>query len=75
MPVQSEIYEYRDHLGLMVQTDLPLFGVLRRGQFCEAIRQAGEMERLVRGHPSNIMVTYINEPMHRNPQWNFVRQE
>ncbi|OQA38293.1 MAG: hypothetical protein BWY52_03283 [Chloroflexi bacterium ADurb.Bin325] len=36
--------------------------MLRRNQFSEAVRQAGEMERLVRGHPCNIMVTYINEP-------------
>jgi hypothetical protein len=46
----------------MTQTDLPLFGVLRRNQFCEAMRQAGEMEQLVRNHPCNIMVSYINEP-------------
>ena len=61
-PVQPEIYEYCDRLGLMTQTDLPLFGVLRRNQFCEAIRQAEEMERLVRSHPCNIMDSYINEP-------------
>jgi len=61
-PVQSEIYDYCDRLGMMIQTDLPLFAVLRRNQFCEAIRQAGEMERLVRGHPCNILISYINEP-------------
>lgn len=61
-PVQSEIYDYCDKLGLMTQTDLPLFAVLRRNQFCEAIRQVEEMERLVRSHPCNIMVSYINEP-------------
>ncbi len=61
-PVQSEIYDMCDRLGLMVQTDLPLFGVLRRNQFCEAVRQAGELERLIRSHPSCIMVSYINEP-------------
>ena len=61
-PVQPEIYEMCDRLGLMTQTDLPLFGYLPRGQFCEAVRQAGEMERLVRCHPCNIMVSYINEP-------------
>ncbi len=27
-----------DQIGLMVQTDLPLFGNLRRNQFCEAMR-------------------------------------
>lgn|GEM_PF-165670 len=61
-PVQPEVYAYCDMLGLMTQTDLPLFGVLSRSQFVEAIRQAEEMERLVRSHPCNIMVTYINEP-------------
>jgi Glycosyl hydrolases family 2, sugar binding domain/Glycosyl hydrolases family 2/Glycosyl hydrolases family 2, TIM barrel domain len=61
-PVQDEIYEWCDRLGLMTQTDLPLSWVLRRSQFAEAVRQAEEMERLVRAHPCNIMVTYINEP-------------
>lgn len=61
-PVQPEVYDFCDRLGLMTQTDLPLFAVLRRNQFVEAVRQAGEMERLVRAHPCNIIVTYINEP-------------
>ncbi len=61
LPVQSEVYDYCDRLGLMTQTDLPLFGVLRRNKWMEAVRQAEEMERLVRNHPSNIVVTYINE--------------
>lgn len=61
-PVQTEVYEMCDRLGLMTQTDLPLFGHLPRRQFAEAVRQAGEMERLVRGHACNVMVSYINEP-------------
>lgn len=61
-PVQREVYEMCDRLGLLAQTDLPLFTFLRRNQFCEALRQAGEMERHVRRHPSNILVSYINEP-------------
>jgi hypothetical protein len=61
-PVQAEVYDYCDRLGLLTQTDLPLFGCLRRNQFCEAVRQAEEMERLVRAHPCNILVSYINEP-------------
>ena len=61
-PVQPEVYDMCDRLGMMTQTDLPLFGVLRRNQFVEAVRQAWEMERLVRNHPCNILVTYINEP-------------
>ena len=61
-PVQKEVYEYCDKLGLMTQTDLPLFGCMRRTKFAEGIRQAEEMERLVRSHPCNILDTYINEP-------------
>ncbi|MCL5104650.1 MAG: glycoside hydrolase family 2, partial [Armatimonadetes bacterium] len=61
-PVQPEVYDYCDRLGLMTQTDLPLFAVLRRNQFSEAVKQSEEMERLVRPHPCNILVTYINEP-------------
>lgn len=61
-PVQAEIYEHADMLGLMLQTDLPFFAVVRRNMVCEAVRQAAEMERLVRNSPANIMVTYINEP-------------
>jgi hypothetical protein len=60
-PVQPEIYEYCDKLGMMTQTDLPLFGGLRPNKWAEAVKQAEEMERLVRTHPCNIMVTYINE--------------
>lgn len=78
MPVQSEVYDYCDRLGLMVQTDLPMFGVVRRSQSCEIVRQAGEMERLVRSHPSNILVTYINEPFPNSnglPQQNLTREE
>ncbi len=77
-PVQSEIYDYCDMLGLMLQTDLPFFWVVRRNMFCEAVRQAGEMERLVRNSPANIMVTYINEPApaaQRNSERHLLREE
>ena len=77
-PVQDEIYQYCDMLGLMIQTDLPMFGVLRRNQFAEAVRQAGEMERLIRKHPCCIMVTYINEPFpnaNNQPHRNLSRKE
>ncbi len=61
-PVQPEVYELADQIGIMLQTDLPLFGYLRRPQFCEAVRQAAEMARHVRAHPSAIVLTLINEP-------------
>jgi len=60
-PVQPEVYDMCDKLGMLNQTDLPLFGSLRRNQFAQAVKQAEEMERLVRLHPSTVMVTYINE--------------
>lgn len=77
-PVQDVILDYCDALGVMVQTDLPLFGALRRNKFAEAVKQAEEMERLVRKHPAAIMDSYINEnaPNGRNkPHRNMSREE
>ena len=61
-PVQPEIYEMCDNLGVLLQTDFPLFAYLQRTKFEEALKQVGEMERLIRSHPSNILVSLINEP-------------
>lgn len=61
-PVQSTVYDFCDRLGLMTQTDLPLFGNMRRNKVAEGIRQAEEMERLIRSHPCNVVISYINEP-------------
>lgn len=61
-PVQPEIYDYFDMLGILSQSDFPLFGCLRRNQFDEALRQTREMERLLRSHPSCILISYMNEP-------------
>ncbi|AFH63244.2 LacZ protein [Paenibacillus mucilaginosus K02] len=61
-PVQEEIYDHFDMLGMMHQCDLPTFGFIRRSQFVEGVRQAAEMERLIRSHPSSVMVSLINEP-------------
>ncbi len=61
-PVQDEVYEYCDKLGLMAQTDLPLFGCMRRTKVAEGIRQCEEMERMIRNHPCSVVVSYINEP-------------
>jgi hypothetical protein len=60
-PVQEEVYDMADRLGLMIQTDFPLFGHMRPNQFAEGVRQAAEMERLIRPHPSCVLVTYMNE--------------
>lgn len=61
-PVQKEVYEACDQLGLLLQTDLPTFGTIRHNQVHECVRQSGAMERLIRSHPSSIMVSFINEP-------------
>ena len=70
-PVQEEIYSLCDRLGLMVQSDLPHFGTIRLTQFAESVRQSEEMERLLRRHPSSVLVSFINEPFpeawHRKP--------
>lgn len=60
-PEQPEVYEFADKLGMMLQTDFPTFGGIRYNKWEECVRQVGEMERLIRNHPSNIIITYINE--------------
>ncbi len=60
-PVQSEVYQYCDMLGFMTQTDLPLFSVMRRNKTAEGLRQAEEMAKIVRKHPCNVVITYVNE--------------
>ena len=61
-PVQDEIYKWCDRLGLMTQTDLPLFAKMRRFKFAEGVRQAQELARMIRGHACNVVVSYMNEP-------------
>ncbi len=80
-PVQKEIYEHCDMLGMMTQTDLPTFGAIRSNKYCEALKQVEEMEKLIRPHPCNIVVSYINEPFpnssnkpHRNLSRNQLEQ-
>lgn len=62
-PCQAEAYDCFDKLGLMVQTDLPLFHYIPATQKAETLRQAGAMLRHVRSHACNVMISYINEPM------------
>lgn len=77
-PVQKEIYELCDCIGLMLQTDLPLFSVMRRTKFAEGVRQSEEMERLIRPYASSVLISYMNEPMangNNRPHRHFVRHE
>jgi len=61
-PVQREVYDLCDRLGVLFQTDLPMFGTLRQSCVEETARQAGEMEKLVRRHPAAVVSSLINEP-------------
>ncbi len=61
-PVQSEVYDCCDKMGLLVQTDFPAYGSMRRNKIAECVKQAQEMEHLIRSHPSCIICSYINEP-------------
>lgn len=77
-PVQPEVYEYCDKLGLMTQTDLPLFGVMRRNKLIEGARQTEEMMRLIRSHPCNVIISYMNEPWRdagKEPHRHMLREE
>jgi hypothetical protein len=65
-PCQEEAYDYFDRLGLMAQSDLPTFAYIPATQGPETVREAGALFRLVRSHPCNVMVSYINEPMTGN---------
>lgn len=59
----EEVYEYADRLGLLLQSDLPLFAYINHKQYSEILKQAGSIERLLRSHPSVILLSYLNESM------------
>jgi S-formylglutathione hydrolase FrmB len=61
-PCQEEAYDYFDRLGLLAQTDMPVFVGIWKEQRAEALRQIQAMTKLVRSHPCNAVITYINEP-------------
>ncbi|MFA6187164.1 MAG: sugar-binding domain-containing protein [Phycisphaerae bacterium] len=67
--LQPGVYSLCDRLGILTQSDLPLFTYLSRFALEEGIKQAGEMERLVRNHPCNIMISYMNESV-TGANWN-----
>jgi hypothetical protein len=61
-PIQPRVYDLCDRLGVLFQTDLPMFAGMRHSCMEETARQAGEMERLVRAHPAAVVSSFINEP-------------
>lgn len=77
-PVQKEIYELCDTIGLLIQTDLPLFTNMRRTKFATAIGMCEDMERLIRPYACTVLISYINEPFANasgKPHRHFVRSE
>lgn len=77
-PVQDEVYEYCDRLGLMTQTDLPIHCTIRRSKYVECLRQTEEMIKMVRKHPCNVLISYVNEPTPYGwvrPHRNLLREE
>lgn len=61
--VPKEVYEYADRVGMMMQADLPLFAYINQKQYTEILKQAGNIERVLRNHPSVILMSYLNESM------------
>ncbi|WP_140939423.1 glycoside hydrolase family 2 protein [Sphingobacterium lumbrici] len=66
-PCQEEVYDYFDRIGMMAQTDFPTFNGIRKDVVETAKTQFVEMMKLVRGHPSNIIISYLNEPDFTKP--------
>ena len=60
-PVFTAIYDYMDMLGMMAQTDFPMFGNSRPNLFGETLKQTSEMEKLTRNHPSVVIESFCNE--------------
>ena len=60
--VQKEVYEMADKLGMMMQADMPLFAYINQKQFPEILKQSAGIERVLRNHPSVILMSYLNEP-------------
>lgn len=59
----KEVYEYADRVGMMMQADMPLFAYINQKQYPEILKQASGIERVLRNHPSVILMSYLNEPM------------
>jgi len=66
-PCPEEVYDYFDRLGLLAQTDFPTFNGIRKDVVETAKSQFVEMMKLVRGHPSNAVISYLNEPDFSKP--------
>ncbi len=78
-PVHEEIYTYFDMLGMLCQSDFPLFSYLKPSAVGEALKQVREMEIHTRNHPSVIIETFCNETLDKTAwgkeQYNLSRFE
>ena len=78
-PVHDEIYTYFDMLGMLCQSDFPLFSYLKPSAVGEALKQVREMEIHTRNHPSVILETFCNETLDKTAwgkeQYNLSRYE
>lgn len=78
-PVHDEIYTYFDMLGMLCQSDFPLFSYLKPSVVGEALKQVREMEIHTRNHPSVILETFCNETLDKTAwgkeQYNLSRYE
>ena len=78
-PVHDEIYTYFDMLGMLCQSDFPLFSYLKPSAVGEALKQVREMEIHTRNHPSVIVETFCNETLDKTAwgkeQYNLSRYE
>ncbi len=62
-PVFKEVYDYMDMLGMMCQTDFPMFGNTRYNLIGEDLKQTAEMEILTRNHPCCVVESFCNETL------------
>ena len=78
-PVHDEIYTYFDMLGMLCQSDFPLFSYLKPSAVGEALKQVREMELHTRNHPSVVVETFCNETLDKTAwgkeQYNLSRYE
>ena len=64
-PVFDEIYTYFDMLGMLCQSDFPLFSYMKYTSLGDAIKQVDEMELMTRNHPSVVLESLCNETLDR----------
>lgn len=62
-PTLKKVYDYFDMLGMLCQTDFPIFSYITQSSLEDSYKQIDEMERLTRNHPSIVVETFCNEAL------------